>query len=63
MHDVDNVQAGDLETEIGHYVNLWVELEVAVGCLRLKSWLFHLLIQHWRTMSTMKGGTQKMLDE
>ena len=63
----DDVQVGDLGTVIAERcVNLWVELEVAVGFQTLMSCLLHLLpilgSQRKRT-SKMKVVRLRMLNE
>jgi hypothetical protein len=63
----DDAQVGDLGTEfVERCVNLWVELEVAVGFQRLMSCLLHLLpILGWqrKRMSKMTVVKQRMLNE
>ena len=63
MHD--DVQVDDLGT-VEHYVNLWVELEVAVGFQRLMRYLLHLpQILNWqrKLMSKTKAVRQRTLSE
>ena len=63
----ENDQAGDLGSVIVEYCgNLWVELEVAVGCLRWMScWVPILQLQYfqWTMMYRMMEVTQKKLNE